>query len=530
MRDRNPCVRARFLFFGCQVRFMKDPVGFAGTRSIRTRNSLSARFAELVPAAVRTGPGATYDRPRARKSRATSAERIEREVQEQQQSNRDLAEVWEGVRDELRRAVPASAFESWLEPLSAVGIQGTQLYVSGPDRIREWFQRRYSPLAVAAARKRIPEVTEIVFSDEDVDGQPAAGSRLPAGLEGDLDFDRFVIGAGNRFAHASALAVAELPGEAYNPLFLYGDPGLGKTHLLVAIANYLQRRRRDMTVVYTTAERFTSEFVASLRSNGPSGADLFKRRYRNVGALLIDDVQFLEDKPRTEDEFFHTFNDLYAAGSQIVLSSDRPPEAMERLTERLRDRFAWGLAVQVQGPDLATRVALLRRLATERAIVVPDIEVLRQIAINVPTNLRKLEGALTRVAAFASLLGVAPSPELVEEALSTEDGPVLFPEQRVYPELAEIQQATCDVMHVSRSELCSPRRIPQLVRARQLGMYVARNSTDRSLAEIARSFDRDHSTVLHSIRTIEKQLEPGSDIHRALEAIHERLRIAAEPT
>lgn len=450
-------------------------------------------------------------------------------MQEQEQSSRDLVEVWERVRDELRRQVPASAFESWLEPLSAVDLQGTRLYVTGPDRVREWFQRRYSPLAVAAARKRLPAVTEIVFSDEDSGGPLAGGSRLPAGLEGDLDFDRFVIGAGNRFAHASALAVAELPGEAYNPLFLYGDPGLGKTHLLVAIANYLQRRRRDMTVVYTTAERFTSEFVASLRSNGASGAELFKRRYRNVGALLIDDVQFLEDKPRTEDEFFHTFNDLYAAGSQIVLSSDRPPEAMERLTERLRDRFAWGLAVQVQGPDLPTRVALLRRLATERAIVVPDIEVLRQIAINVPTNLRKLEGALTRVAAFASLLGVAPSPELVEEALSTEDDPVLFPE-KAYPELAEIQQATCDVMHVSRAELCSRRRIPSLVRARQLGMYVARNSTDRSLAEIARSFDRDHSTVLHSIRTIEKQLEPGSDVHRALEAIHERLRIAAEPT
>jgi chromosomal replication initiator protein len=449
----------------------------------------------------------------------------------QQQSNQDLTEIWEGVRDELRRAVPASVFESWLEPLSAVGIQGTQLYVAGPDRVREWFERRYSPLAVRATRKHLPEVTEIVFSSEGAGRSPAARSRssVPAGLERDLDFDRFVIGTGNRFAHASALAVAELPGEAYNPLFLYGDPGLGKTHLLVAIANYLRKRRRDIAVVYTTAERFTSEFVASLRSNGASGAELFKRRYRNVGALLIDDVQFLEDKPRTEDEFFHTFNDLYAAGSQIVLSSDRPPEAMERLTERLRDRFAWGLAVQVQGPDLATRVALLRRLATERAIVVPDIEVLRQIAVTVPTNLRQLEGALTRVVAYASLLGEAPSPELVEEALAARNSGVPLPE-KADPELSEIQQATCDVLHVSRADLCSPRRIPALVRARQLGMYVARNTTDCSLAEIARSFDRDHSTVLHSIRAIEKQLEPGSDIHRALEAIHERLRITPEPT
>jgi chromosomal replication initiator protein len=445
-----------------------------------------------------------------------------------QERSQELAEIWDDVREELRAAVPASAFESWLEPLRAVGVQGTRLYVDGPDRVRDWFERRYAALAAAALRRRLPSITEIVFAegadpDQPVEERPG----IPAGLERNLDFDRFVIGSGNRFAHAAALAVAELPGEAYNPLFLYGDPGLGKTHLLVSIANYLRRRRPDMTVVYTTAERFTGEFVSSVRGSG-GGADRFKQRYRNVGALLIDDVQFLEDKPRTEDEFFHTFNELYAAGSQIVLSSDRPPEAMERLTERLRDRFAWGLTVQVQSPDLPTRVALLRRLATERAIPVPDVEVLRQVAVSVPANLRKLEGALTRVAAFASLIGEAPTPELVREALS--GGTLEPPPPTGAPDLARIQQATCDVLRVSRTDLCSPRRAPNLVRARQLGMYVARNSTDASLAEIARAFQRDHSTVLHSIRTVEKRIEPGSDIHRALEAIHERLRIDPEPT
>ncbi len=447
----------------------------------------------------------------------------------QEQSSQDLATVWDDVREELRGAIPASAFESWLEPLHPVGLQGTRLYVAGPDRVRDWFERRYVSLAVAAARKRIPAITEIVFSDatEPVAEPGAAKSRIPAALERDLEFDRFVIGKGNRFAHASALAVAELPGEAYNPLFLYGEPGLGKTHLLVAIANYLRRQRPDMTVVYTTAERFTSEFVSSLRGEGAGGAERFKRRYRNVGALLIDDVQFLENKPRTEDEFFHTFNELYAAGSQIVLSSDRPPEAMGRLTERLRDRFAWGLTVQVQGPDLPTRVALLRRLASERAIAVPDTEVLQQIAIAAPANLRKLEGALTRVAAFASLLGEAPTPKLVGEALAAGQDTTARADAAgaAEPNLDLIQQATCDVLHIARADLCSPRRAPNLVRARQLAMYVARNTTDLSLAEIARGFDRDHSTVLHSIRSIEKQLEPGSDIHRALEAVHERLRM-----
>jgi chromosomal replication initiator protein len=449
-----------------------------------------------------------------------------------QQKSNDLTAIWEGVREELRTKVPPSAFESWLEPLSAVGVQGTRLYVDGPDRVRDWFERRYRPLAVAAVRERVPAITEIVFAEPATEAGSfeAAGSRspsqVPAGLARDLDFDRFVIGDGNRFAHAAALAVAEAPGEAYNPLFIYGDPGLGKTHLLVSIANYLQRRRPDMTVVYTTAERFTSEFVGSLRGGGTPGR--FKARYRNVGALLIDDVQFLEGKLKTEDEFFHTFNELYAAGSQIVLSSDRPPEAIERLTDRLRDRFAWGLTVQVKQPDLATRIVLLRRLAAERAINVTDTDVLRQIAQAVPANLRRLEGALTRVAAFSSLLGEAPSAELVEQALASPDSSAGtaagLPAEPSRPSIAQVQDATCDVLRVSRADLNSPRRAANLVRARQIAIYVARDKTGATLAEIARAFERDHSTVLHSIRSIEKRLEPGSDIHRAIEAVHGRLQ------
>jgi chromosomal replication initiator protein len=447
--------------------------------------------------------------------------------------NSDLATLWQAVCEDLRGRVSPSAYESWLEPLRAVGVQGERLYVDGPERVREWFDRRYGAMATATLQRHAPAIREIVFAEppaaalsDSVTGAALGGSSVPAGLGADLDFDRFVIGHGNRFAHSAALAVAELPGEAYNPLFIYGDPGLGKTHLLVSIANYLGRQRPDMTVVYTTAERFTSEFVNSLRGKG-SGAERFKARYRSVGALLIDDVQFLENKPRTEDEFFHTFNELYSAGSQIVLSSDRPPEAMERLTERLRDRFAWGLTVRVDSADPPTRMALLRRLAAERGVAIPDQEVLRQIAESVPGNLRRLEGALTRVSALASMLGRAPSADLVRQALALDRSaagkPAPEPETL---EISEIQRATCEVLHVSSADLLSPRRAPQLVRARQLAMFVARSNTDRSLAEIARAFGRDHSTVLHSIRTIERRLEPGSDLHRALEAIHERLHIA----
>ena len=267
--------------------------------------------------------------------------------------------------------------------------------------------------------------------------------------------------------------------------------------------------------------------MISLRGDGRP-TERFKKRYRGVDVLLIDDVQFLEGKARTEDEFFHTFNELYAQGSQIVLSSDRPPEAMERLSERMRDRFAWGLTVELQGPDPATRITLLRRLAAEHGIPVPDLEVLQQIAGAAPGNLRRLEGALTRVTAFASMLGEVPTrrprPQGARQRRTSRSTrvPVRAPAAE---RLERIQKAVCDVLHLSLADMRSPRRAPNLVRGRQLAMYVARNQTDLSLAEIARGFDRDHSTVLHSIRRVERDLEPGSDIHRALERIHERLHI-----
>jgi len=443
----------------------------------------------------------------------------------------ELSAIWNGVREDLRDTLPPSAFENWLDPLRPVGTQGSRLYVSGPARVREWFQRRYGVAATEALRRRAPEFTEIAFTDAPPEGSAAAAGEerqsIPAGLRRGLDFDRFVIGPGNRFAHSAALAVAESPGESYNPLFLYGAPGLGKTHLLVSIANYLRRQRPELPVVYTTAERFTSEFVTSLRGNDGRPAQRFKERYREVGALLIDDVQFLEGKPRTEDEFFHTFNELYSAGSQIVLSSDRPPEAMERLSERMRDRFAWGLTVEIQGPDLPTRIALLRRLATEHSIPSLDVDVLRQIALAAPENLRRLEGALTRVTAFASLVGETPTTDLVRKALGSPatTGSPEPPRPEADEQLDSIKRAVCDLLHLPPADMTSRRRTAPAVRGRQLAMYVARNHTDLSLAEIARGFSRDHSTVIYAIRNVERELEPGSDIHKTLERIHERLQI-----
>lgn len=428
------------------------------------------------------------------------------------------------MREELRATLPPSAYQHWLEPLHAVGSQGGRLFVSGPERAREWFRRRYASAANEALRRHAPGFTEIAFTDSAAAPAAAESAEVPGGLEG-LDFDHFVIGAGNRFAHSASLSVAESPGESYNPLFLHGAPGLGKTHLLVSIADYLRRQRPDLPVVYTTAERFTTEFVSSVRGSGERSA-AFKERYRGVACLLIDDVQFLEGKARTEDEFFHTFNELYSQGSQIVLSSDRPPAALELLSERLRDRFAWGLTVELQDPDLATRIALLRRLAVEHAIPTPDIDVLRQIAQAAPENLRRLEGALTRVTAFASMIGEQPTADLVRRVLGLDGEGSSSSPGSPDEQLERIQLVVCDVLHLAPAEMRSKRRTPSAVRGRQLAMYVARNQTDLSLAQIARGFDRDHSTVLSSIRRVEKGLQPGSDVHRALERIHERLRVA----
>ena len=436
----------------------------------------------------------------------------------------NLAGAWDQVREELRASLLPSIFDLWVEPLRPVSLRGATLYIAAPASVRAWAERRYLPRIEAMMRAQAPELREVRVL-------PAGATEPPApGGEGDLrggaergvrpaqTFDRFVIGPGNRLGHASALAVAELPGEAYNPLFLHGAPGLGKTHLLGAIALYLKRHRPDLTVRYTTAERFTAEFVTALRSKG---AEAFKDRYRELNVLLIDDVQFLEDKPHTEEEFFHTFNALYEAGGQLVLSCDRPPEALSRLAERLRDRFEWGLRVELSPPDLRTRITLLQHLAGAAPDDSPPPETLREIAARVPTNFRRLEGALVRVTALASLSGHEPTPELVREVfeqLPNPDAPLgpRDPHRCPAPTIADVQEAVCAVLHLSRDDLLSTQRTARVSSARQLAMYLSRELTGLSLARIAEAFRRDHSTVVYAIRRVESTLEPGSDTHQAL--------------
>jgi chromosomal replication initiator protein len=438
----------------------------------------------------------------------------------------DLASAWERVREELRTSLPASTFDLWLEPLRPVSARGATLYLTAPAPIRTWVERRYLPRLGTLLRAHAPQLRDVRLlavtapgPDEGFrDAQPESGDSARP-LPPAHAFDRFVIGPGNRLAHAASLAVAEMPGEAYNPLFLHGAPGLGKTHLLGAIAMYLRRNRPDLVVRYTTAERFTAEFVTALRTKG---AERFKERYRELNVLLIDDVQFLEDKPHTEEEFFHTFNALYEAGGQLVLSCDRPPEALSKLAERLRDRFEWGLRVQLSAPDLRTRITLLQHLARREPDAAPPAEALREIALRVPTNFRRLEGALIRVVARASISGQEPTPGLVRDVFECHprpDAPLAPPGESVRrdPTVSDVQEAVCAVLHLSLDELLSARRTPRIARARQLAMYLCREVTGLSLAAIARDFKRDHSTVLHAIRRVETSLEPGSETHDALD-------------
>ncbi len=452
----------------------------------------------------------------------------------------EAADTWSRVQAELQRAVEPASYDLWLAPLRLRAVDGTRLVVEAPDDRRRWIAGRFARVLRSAATTVLgPDATVAVVGSSSPDTgaaspsptSPRAAAPAEPGLD-DLDrpelnpkltFDQFVIGDGNRLAHAAALAVAELPGTAYNPLFVYGPPGVGKTHLLQSIANYLVAYEPAMRVRYTTAERFTNEFLQAIQTRD---VERFKGRWRTNDVLLIDDVQFLESKAKTEEEFFHTFNALYDAGAQVVLTSDSPPRDLQALEDRLRERFESGLVTDITAPCHATRVAILRKRAHHDGIEMPDDAVLDAIAGRLLDNVRALEGALIRVVAYASLTRRTLTADLADEVLANLYPSTPRPGTRAQaPTIERIQEAVCDHFGLRRDELLSGSRAARVAWPRQVAMYLSREHTQASLPAIGAAFGgRNHTTVMHAVKRAEQRMAAEGDAYEAIQAVTARLR------
>jgi len=423
--------------------------------------------------------------------------------------------LWAAIAARVSAELNDTAYAMWFGSARAVALDGNGLRVAVPNEFtRNWIAGHYAEVvaraagaegATAGVRFAVDEgAPPAPAADRPVAAAPAA-RQVPQPHAGEgpalvprYTFDSFVIGRSNRFAHATALAVAEAPGQAYNPLLIYGGTGLGKTHLLHAIGSYVVQHAPQLRARYVTSESFTNDFIDALRDKR---LDSFKQRYRDASdVLLVDDVQFLAGKERAQEEFFHTFNVLHEAGKQVVLTSDRPPREITGLEDRLRSRFEWGLIADVQPPDLETRVAILRK-RLGRSGPALDHDVLTEVAQRVTSNVRELEGALTRVIAFASLTGRPVSLEIVREVLhdlAGGDAPVT---------IERIQEIVCETFGVTERDLCSPRRTQVLVHPRQIAMYLCRELTSESLPAIGRAFGgRDHTTVHYAVNRIAERM------------------------
>jgi len=436
--------------------------------------------------------------------------------------------LWQDVSSRLRGALNDKTFRNWFSDASPVGVDDDAFVLAVPnDFTREWIEGHFLELVRAAVKdaaggERLVQLV-VDTSHQEPQHALAPSPALPPRAEGGginpkYTFDSFVIGSSNRFAHAAALAVAEAPAQAYNPLFIYGHTGLGKTHLLHAVANYAGQHSSNLTVRYVTSETFVNDFINSLRDKRIEG---FKQRYRTYDVLLIDDVQFFEHKERIQEEFFHTFNSLHEAGRQVVMSSDRPPRDIATLEDRLRSRFEWGLITDIQPPDLETRIAILRRKVKYDGINVDDPEVLTFVAGRVSTNIRELEGALTRVVAFSSLTGRRMDVELAQDVLRD-----VFPQgEAAAVSIERIQEAVCERFSVRLEELVGEKRSQNIVYPRQVAMYLSRELTDSSLPKIGKEFGgRDHTTVIHATSKIARLIVQDRSVYNLVQELTARIK------
>ncbi|MGE5700281.1 MAG: chromosomal replication initiator protein DnaA [Deltaproteobacteria bacterium] len=444
------------------------------------------------------------------------------------------SQAWGRILDRLKESVSDQVYETWLRPLRFVTREGSLLLVATPHQFfKQWIDENYFPQIEEAARKELGTDTsvEIVVGGEE-EGEPSRDGQEPdlapqveaaqsrqrnrnGALNTRYTFDRFVVGAGNQFAQAASFAVATDPAKSYNPLFLYGGVGLGKTHLLHAIGNMAFERNPRIRICYITAEKFTNELIYCLRTNRMQD---FKERYRSVDMLLVDDVQFIAGKQRTQEEFFHTFNDLYSSRRQIVVSSDKFPKEIPDLEERIQSRFEWGLVADIQAPDMETRVAILNKKAESDHIPLPQ-EVAIFLATTIKTNIRELEGSLVRIGAHASLTKREINMDLAREVLSH----LIDNAERVISPDAVIK-AVAEFYSVKVSDLRSDRKHKVIALPRQVAMYLIRSMTRCSLPDIGLRFGgRDHTTVMYAVKKIDKKVREDVSFRNTVDTLRKNL-------
>jgi len=432
------------------------------------------------------------------------------------------------VLEAVGRRLPAAVVDSWVRPCRLIAIEGDHLRIGAPNPFsRNWLLEHHLDVLKASAQDCVGGNPRISIDvDERLDSRSTDAS-FPAntvvapgtvdGLNPRYTFDSFVVGSSNQFAQAACQAVAELPSRAYNPLFIYGGVGLGKTHLLHAVGHQSAKLFPGLTVVYLSSERFTNELINAIRYDRTAE---FRGRYRTIDLLLIDDIQFISGKERTQEEFFHTFNDLYESRKQIIVSSDCPPKDIPEIEERLRSRFEWGLIADVQPPDLETRVAILKKKAGVDRIILPD-DVAYLIAGRVKSNIRELEGSLTRMIAFCALTGREMNVDLAQEVLAN-----LWGEEEKIITIEQVQRKVCDLFGVKPSDLKAKSRTKSVAFPRQVAMYLARHLTHASLAEVGRAFGgKDHTTVLHAVTKIHALLQEDPKLRKTIDTLIQSIQI-----
>jgi chromosomal replication initiator protein len=456
-------------------------------------------------------------------------------TQKNSQETTDLgpALVWSQISQILSKELSESSFKTWFSPVHCLEITEASVVLSVPDNYYgQWLKDHYQNLISSAVNETLggqrkvtyqvvapPKAVEAKSSKPSEKNTSATVQTNLSQLNTNYDFDGFVIGPGNRFAHAAAYAVAEAPARQYNPLFIYGPVGLGKTHLMQAIAHEINRRNPSAKVLYISSEKFTNQLITSIQTKS---TQQFRAKYRNVDLLLIDDIHFIAGKEATQEEFFHTFNTLYDAHKQIVVTSDRSPKEIPGLEERLVSRFGWGLVTDIQPPDFETRVAILKKKMEKETVVVPD-DVCYFIASKIRSNIRELEGALIRVVAYCTLTGQTVDLKRAQEVLRDS-----LKEEEQNISMERIQRVVADFFNIKVSDLRAKRRSRSIAHPRHIAMFLIRSLTSHSLPEIGEYFGgRDHTTVLHAFNKINEEIEQKVETRRSVDEIKELLKKTA---